>query len=120
MSDQIKRPESIGQAWRKMIQMQKCIAELEAAGMPSGPINTIDQVFDDPQVKARGMAFEVDHPTLGALPMVANPIKMSATPPAPDLAPPTLGQHSAEVLGELLGASEHEIAQWVKTGVVQI
>ena len=82
---------------------------LEAAGVPNGPINDIAQVFEEPQVKARGVRIELEHPAAGAVPMVASPMRFSATPPDYKRAPPVLGQHTAEVLREVLGKSEAEI-----------
>ncbi len=66
---------------------------LTDAGVPCGPIYTMEQVFEDPQVKARGMKIELAHRTAGRIAMVANPIKMSATPLEYELAPPVLGEH---------------------------
>src|SRR5688572_5375496 len=82
---------------------------LEAAGVPNGPINDLAQVFEEPQVKARGVRMELEHPAAGKLPMVASPMRFSATPPDYKRAPPVLGQHTAEVLREVLGKSEAEI-----------
>jgi crotonobetainyl-CoA:carnitine CoA-transferase CaiB-like acyl-CoA transferase len=74
------------------------IAAMESAGVPCGPINSLDQVFADPQVRARGMRIEMAHPLADAVPLVANPIRMSATPVQYSRPPPTLGQHTDEVL----------------------
>jgi formyl-CoA transferase len=83
--------------------------QLEAAGVPCGPINNIAQALADPQVAARALRVDLPHPLAGQVPLVANPIKFSATPPAYDLAPPTLGQHTADVLRECgLDAAEIE------------
>ncbi len=79
------------------------LAALEPAGVPCGPINDLEQVFADPQVRHRGMRVAAPHPAAGEVTMVANPIKFSATPIAHDRAPPLLGQHTAEVLGHVLG-----------------
>ena len=70
-------------------------------GFPCGPINTIDRVFDDPQVRARAMKVDVDSATYGPLPLVANPMKFSGTPINYTAAPPTLGQHTEAVLSDL-------------------
>jgi len=78
------------------------IAALEAAGVPCGPINRLDQVFADPQVVARGLKTELHHTHLGTVPLVANPIRLSASPVQYRQAPPTLGEHTAEVLADWL------------------
>ena len=77
---------------------------LAALGVPCSPVNSIDQVFADPQVQARGMRIEVPHATAaaGTVPLIANPIHMSRTPPTYRHSPPTLGQHTDAVLAELL------------------
>ena len=85
------------------------IAMLEAAGVPCGPINDLRQVFEDPQVVHRGLRQEVDHPSGGRAALVASPIRLSGTPLPPPSAPPTLGQHTAEVLAEL-GLDDAEVA----------
>ncbi len=80
------------------------IAALETAGVPCGPINRLDEVFADPQVIARGLRIELPHAVAGTVPGVANPIRLSASPVAYDRGPPTLGEHTKEVLQEWLGA----------------
>ncbi|MEO5676651.1 MAG: CaiB/BaiF CoA-transferase family protein [Usitatibacter sp.] len=79
------------------------LAALEPAGVPCGPINDLAQVFADPQVLHRGMKVAAAHPAAGEVTMVANPIKFSATPIAHDRAPPLLGEHTAEILADVLG-----------------
>ena len=74
---------------------------LDAAKVPCGPINNLAEVFADPQVLARGMVQTVPHPHHDALPLVASPMKLSATPVQTRRAPPLLGQHTDEVLAEL-------------------
>ncbi|MGN6666300.1 MAG: CaiB/BaiF CoA transferase family protein [Trinickia sp.] len=86
------------------------IAALEAAGVPCGPINDLAEVFEEEQVRARGMRVEVPHPSGAMTPLVRNPIRMSATPPEVRSAPPTLGQHTDTVLREVLGYDEAAIA----------
>jgi crotonobetainyl-CoA:carnitine CoA-transferase CaiB-like acyl-CoA transferase len=88
--------------------------------VPCGPVNTIDQVFENPQVQARGMRIELDHPLSGdgKVPLIANPLKMSGTPVTYRHAPPTLGQHTDEVLAEILGMSAEEIAAEKAKGAV--
>ena len=74
------------------------VTAMEAAGVPCGPISTLDQVFDDPQVRARGLRVEMPHAQAGTVPLVANPIRMSASPVQYRQAPPTLGEHTDAVL----------------------
>jgi len=83
---------------------------LEAAGVPNGPINNLAQVFAEPQVIARGVKIEMDHPTAGKVPLVASPMRFSATPVEYKLPPPTLGQHTEEILREALQLGDAEIA----------
>ena len=83
--------------------------ELEAVGVPCGPINSIADVFEDPHVKARGAAISVPHPLGGEIPLVANPIRLSDTPVEYRMAPPLLGQHTREVLRDVLGLDEQRI-----------
>ena len=77
------------------------MAALEAAKVPCGPINDLAEVFADPQVRERRMTVTVPHPHADALQLVASPIKLSATPTQVTRAPPLLGQHTDEVLGEI-------------------
>ena len=91
---------------------------LEAAQIPCAPINAIDQVFDDPQIRARGMRAELPHPLAGTVPTVKTPLNFSATPAGAETAPPLLGEHTEETLGRLLGMSADEIAALRESGVV--
>jgi crotonobetainyl-CoA:carnitine CoA-transferase CaiB-like acyl-CoA transferase len=85
------------------------VQALESVGVPAGPINTLDAVFDDPQVRARGMQIELPHEVAGRVSLVANPLRLSETPVTYRSAPPTLGAHTHEVLAERLAMSEAEI-----------
>jgi crotonobetainyl-CoA:carnitine CoA-transferase CaiB-like acyl-CoA transferase len=91
---------------------------LETAGVPNGPINDVAQVFEEPQVKARGIRVELDHPVAGKLPTVASPMRFSATPVEYKLAPPMLGQHTEEILRGLLRKSDAEIAKLKADGTI--
>ncbi|MEJ6006044.1 CaiB/BaiF CoA-transferase family protein [Paucibacter sp. AS339] len=93
------------------------LSALESAQVPCGPINNLAQTFADPQVQARGMTAPIPHPLNPDLRLVASPIKLSATPVSYRQAPPTLGQHSQQVLREA-GLDEMEIASLFKTGIV--
>jgi formyl-CoA transferase len=94
------------------------IAALEAVGVPCGPINDVGEVFATEQVQARGMAVELPHPSAGKVTLVRSPMKMSATPATSDKAPPLLGQHTDEVLRNVLSRSGDEIAALRARGVV--
>jgi crotonobetainyl-CoA:carnitine CoA-transferase CaiB-like acyl-CoA transferase len=94
------------------------VAALEAARVPCGPVNTLAEVFADPQVVARGMEIRMEHATGASVPLVANPIRMSATPPEYRRAPPVLGQHTRAVLAERLGLDEAAIAALAEQGVI--
>jgi crotonobetainyl-CoA:carnitine CoA-transferase CaiB-like acyl-CoA transferase len=94
------------------------LADLEQRGIPCGPINSIDQVFQDPQVLERGMRLELPHSVAGSVSLVGSPIKLSETPVAPELPPPLLGEHTGQVLAGLLGLSEQEIARYREAGVI--
>ena len=77
------------------------ISELEAANVPCGPINTLKDTFENAQVMARKMRFDLPHPSAGSVPMVRNPIQYSATQLEYHMPPPLLGEHTHEVLGAL-------------------
>ena len=94
------------------------LARFEAAGIPSGPINDYAQVFADPQVAARDMVVEVDHPVLGRLRGLGSPVKMSATPLNPRRRAPRLGEHTDEVL-LAAGIGDEELRQMRATGAVR-
>jgi crotonobetainyl-CoA:carnitine CoA-transferase CaiB-like acyl-CoA transferase len=93
------------------------IEALEAAGVPCGPINNMKEVFDDPQVQHRKLRVDMPHP-LGVAPVVASPMRLSATPVEYRQAPPLLGQHNEEILKGLLGKSAAEIAALKAGGIV--
>ncbi len=88
-----------------------------AAGLPTGPIRSVAEVFQDPQVLYREMVQEVTHPTAGTVRLLGIPVKFSLTPGAIVTPPPLLGQHTEDVLGRLLGLSAAELAQLKQAGV---
>src|SRR5262249_59113292 len=91
------------------------VAAMERAGVPCGPINSIAEVFEDPQIKHRAMQIELPHPTAGRVPLVGSPLKFAEAQTVYQRAPPLLGQHSAEGLREP-GLSEDAIAKIPKEG----
>ena len=94
------------------------IALLEQHAVPCGPINTVRDVFDDPQVRARGMQRTMQHSKAGSVPMVASPIRLSDTPVDYRLSPPELGQHTDDVLARHLKLSPQQIAELKEKGVL--
>ena len=94
-----------------------CIAALDKAGVPAAPVQRIDEVLEDPQVKARGMIIEQDHPVLGRVRLANTPFRFSDADVTPKRPAPLLGQHNAEIAREA-GLGEAEIAGMVKDGVL--
>jgi crotonobetainyl-CoA:carnitine CoA-transferase CaiB-like acyl-CoA transferase len=96
------------------------LENLEKNKIGCGPINKLSDVFDDPQVKAREMVIEMDHPATGSrkAKLIASPVKLSGTPVSYRKTPPLLGQHTEEVLNEFLGMSADEVGALRDKGVV--
>ncbi len=88
--------------------------------MPCGPVNTLDQVFADPQVVHREMRVTLPYPGAqgGEIELIGNPIKFSKTPVAYDRPPPRLGEHTEEVLAELLDMAPDEVAALRESGAI--
>jgi crotonobetainyl-CoA:carnitine CoA-transferase CaiB-like acyl-CoA transferase len=84
--------------------------------IPGGPVNTMREAFDDPQVRAREMVLHVDHPVEGRIPQLGFPVKFSATPGRITSPPPSLGEHTAQVLVRL-GFSDEQIQAMAADGV---
>ena len=83
---------------------------LGAIGVPCGPINDMAQTFAHPQVQHRNMKIDLDHPASGKVPLIANPIRFIEHPLVYSRPPPMLGQHTEEVLADLLGLDGSRIA----------
>jgi len=94
------------------------IALLEKANVPCGPINNFQEVFENEQVKARDIQINVPHPTAGTMKLVASPMRLSKTPVEVRMAPPTLGQHTDEILRERLGLNAQDIALLRENGSI--
>jgi formyl-CoA transferase/succinate--hydroxymethylglutarate CoA-transferase len=90
----------------------------DRVGIAVAPVQTIDEVFRHPQVLHRRMLESVEHATLGEIPQVGHAQKFSETPARIELAPPVLGQHTAQVLAELAGCSSDELTQLREAGVI--
>ena len=94
------------------------VAQLEAVGVPCGPINDLAQVFADPQVQARGLAMQLPHALAGMVPQVASPIRLSETPVEYRNAPPLLGEHTRQVLEQVLGLKAGAVEALRQSGVL--
>jgi crotonobetainyl-CoA:carnitine CoA-transferase CaiB-like acyl-CoA transferase len=97
------------------------IDRLEALKVGCGPINTLKEVFADPQVQARGVVVEMAHNAVeggGTVKTIANPVRLSETPADYRLAPPTLGEHTEDVLRDRLGLGHAEIAELRAKGII--
>lgn len=104
--------------YMKSRKLQEWIDGLGAIGVPAGPVNTMERAFNDPHTKSRDMVVELPHPLAGdgKVPLVANPVKMSKTPPQYKMAPPILGQHTNEVLADWLDLDSAAIADLADRG----
>ena len=91
---------------------------LTEAEIPSGPINTIDRVFADPQVQAREMLVGMEHPAIGPIKLVGSPMKLSETPVQYRIPPPLLGEHTEEILRDVLGYDKAKIARLKEEKVI--
>lgn len=95
------------------------LERLQAAGVPCAPIADLGEAFADPQARARGLQWPVQHPVLGGIPLVANALQhMSRTPAQAQGAPPLLGEHTRSLLTDWLAVDAHEIDALVGDGVI--
>ena len=116
----LNRGELIPQVAQAMLArtMTEWVECMEAANVPCGPINNLEQVFEDPQVRHRQMKLTLPHPVGGEMPNLANPIRFSDTPIRYERAAPTLGEHTDEVLATRLGMPAARISELKARGIV--
>ena len=96
---------------------EEWLQRLQARDVPCAPLNTLGEVFNDPQVREYGFPIEVEHPRMGKMRLVGSGVELSRTPPGIKMPPPTLGEHTGEVLGAL-GYSQDAITKLKDLGVV--
>lgn len=99
-------------------QQNELLQKLEEFGVAAGPINNLQQVFDDPQARHRGLVTEVMHPLAGTMKLNVNPIRYSETPLNRYSSPPTLGQHTEEVLSSVLDIPSDEFSRLREAGII--
>ncbi len=116
--DDLGTGRAVLENWVREKKVDEVIDALVAASVPVAPILQIDEAIEDPHVKARGTIVEVEHKTAGKVRMPGFPLKMSATPGKIRMAAPLLGEHTAEVLKEMLGYTDEQIQELRKAGAI--
>jgi crotonobetainyl-CoA:carnitine CoA-transferase CaiB-like acyl-CoA transferase len=96
----------------------ECVEELVRADLPAAPIYQLNETANDPHLQSRGMFIELDHPLAGKVKTANNPIKFSVTPTERKTAAPTIGQHSREILCNILGLTDNQVDDLIAQGVV--
>ena len=109
---------AIVQAWTATRPKAEVVRVLASAGVPAAPVNNVAEMVADPQVQAREMFVETDHPVYGRLKTTGSPLKMSQTPGRVRWLAPMPGEHNEEIFCGLLGHSKDELAQWREAGVI--
>ena len=122
-TDRVKNRKILAPVLNELTQQnstQFWLEGLEKLQVPCGPVNTIKDVFDDPQIQHREMEISMPHPLSGKgqVSLIGSPVKMSETPVSYRNAPPTLGQHTDEILEDVLGMDEDERRVLANNGVV--
>jgi CoA:oxalate CoA-transferase len=109
---------AIIQQWTGTRTKADVVNTLATAGVPAAPVNTIDETVADPQVQAREMYVELEHPVYGAVKITGTPLKLSETPGRVERLAPLPGEHNEEVFGGLLGYAKDDLTQWEAEGVI--
>jgi len=109
---------NITQGWLADKTKEEAVRLLTDAGIPAGPVNTITEAFNDPQISAREMFIDLNQPDIGNIPLPGIVIKLSETPGSIETPAPSIGQHNREIYGDLLGFSEADIEKMKTEGVI--
>lgn len=110
--------DRIVKEWVAQRTVDEVVNTLQGAGVPCEPVNSMYQLLDDPQIKAREMIVYADHPELGRIPLPGTPIKLSLTPGRVGALAPKLGEHNEEIYGKLLGFSLEKLSQLKQRGII--
>ncbi len=111
--------QSVSEDWLGDKTRAEAAALLEEQGVPSGPVYTAEDVFEDPHIAVRHMLVTVDDPVAGPRKYARSPLHLSSVPEIPTEPAPQLGEHTRTILGDLLGYEEEEIERWLDKGVVE-
>jgi crotonobetainyl-CoA:carnitine CoA-transferase CaiB-like acyl-CoA transferase len=106
------------QRWTGARAKAEVVRALTAVGVPAAPVNNVAEMVADPQVRAREMLVEIDHPVYGPLTTTGTPLKLSETPGRVRWLAPMPGEHNEEVLVGMLGHSPEELDRWRTEGVI--
>ena len=106
--------------WLKDKTVDEAVEKIAAAGVPVAKVPTIAGAIEDPHVKAREIIWELDHPTAGKVRVPGFPVKLEKTPATYRIPAPLLGEHSAQVLKEMLGYTDEHIEELRKSGTVVV
>ncbi|MBI4640737.1 MAG: CoA transferase [Candidatus Tectomicrobia bacterium] len=110
--------DEIAQEWAKDKTKEEVVKILAESGVPAAPVNTIEEMVNDPQIQARNMFVEMEHPDYGKVKITGSPLKLSKTPGKVEKPAPGIGQHTEEVLTQLLGYTKEEVAKLEEEEVV--
>jgi crotonobetainyl-CoA:carnitine CoA-transferase CaiB-like acyl-CoA transferase len=94
------------------------VSTLAEGGVPAAPVNNVAEMVADPQIRAREMFVELEHPIYGPVKITGTPLKLSATPGRVERLAPLPGEHNAEIFVGLLGHSKEDLARWQAEGVI--
>ena len=110
--------QPIIEEWLSTQSRAEAVELLNANGVPTGPVNTAEDIFEDPHVRARGMLMQIEDPEVGEIEVARSPLDLSAAPDLPAAAAPGLGEHSRAVLSDVLGYAPDKIDGLIATGAV--
>ena len=116
--DNQKRVVGVIEGWTRTRSKAQVVSTLSAAGVPAAPVNTVAEMAADPQVTAREMFVEREHPQYGMLKVTGTPLKLSETPGRIERLAPLPGEHNEEILCGLLGHTQADLARWRDEGVI--